>query len=248
MRAPLPVGDGGAAGSIGLEGGRKPGPEGPGGGPAGLNSGSLETVDESELDPGFAEEVAREHGGENIRRCFHCGTCVAICPVGEVDARYDPRRIIRMVNLGMRRRVLESPAIWLCSGCYNCSERCPQDVKPTLIMQALQHIAVREGLAHRAFRGAVGLLCRRGRLIEVSEFDNRQRRKLSLPEIKEEAEPTRAILVSRGLDGLAEEGRGAGEPAEGPGGTGAVATPGSGASGGGERTGGPGAGARGGGA
>ncbi|MEM4728663.1 MAG: 4Fe-4S dicluster domain-containing protein [Thermoplasmata archaeon] len=171
----------------------------------------LEEVDESELDPGFAAEVAREHGGENILRCFQCGTCVAICPVGEVDPRYDPRRIIRMVILGMRRRVLTSPAIWLCSGCYNCFERCPQDVKPTLIMQALQHIAVREGLVHKAFRGAVGLLCQRGRLIEVSDFDNRQRRKLSLPEIKEEAGPTRAILVSRGLHVLANEAAGPSE-------------------------------------
>jgi heterodisulfide reductase subunit C len=162
-------------------------------------------VDCDTLDPGFREEVARESGGENIRRCFQCGTCVAMCPVAEHDPRYDPRRIIRMVNMGMRKEVLSSPAIWLCSGCYNCFERCPQDVKPTQILQAIQHIASREGYTHKAFKGAIGLLIQRGRLIEVSEFDNRARGKLALPEIKEDAEPTKRIVVHEKIDKRAEE-------------------------------------------
>ena len=162
-------------------------------------------VECDELDPRFREEVAAETGGENIRRCFQCGTCVAMCPVAEHDERYDPRRIIRMVNMGMRKQVLSSPGIWLCSGCYNCFERCPQDVKPTQILQAIQHIASREGYTHKAFKGAIGLLIQRGRLIEVSEFDNRSRQKLALPEIKEDAEPTKRIVVHEKLDKRAEE-------------------------------------------
>jgi heterodisulfide reductase subunit C len=128
-----------------------------------------------------------------------------MCPVAEHDPRYDPRRIIRMVNMGMRKQVLSSPGIWLCSGCYNCFERCPQDVKPTQILQAIQHIASREGYTHKAFKGAIGLLIQRGRLIEVSEFDNRSRVKLALPEIKEDAEPTKKIVIHEKLDKRAEE-------------------------------------------
>ena len=172
-------------------------------------------VECDELDPHFREEVAAEAGGENIRRCFQCGTCVAMCPVAEHDARYDPRRIIRMVNMGMRKQVLSGPGIWLCSGCYNCFERCPQDVKPTQILQAIQHIASREGYTHKAFKGAIGLLCQRGRLIEVSEFDNRSRVKLGLPEIKEDAEPTKKIVVHEKIDKRAEEKKPEQEPAEG---------------------------------
>lgn len=171
-------------------------------------------VDCDGLDPGFREEVAREAGGENIRRCFQCGTCVAMCPVAEHDARYDPRLIIRMVNLGMRKQVLSSPGIWLCSGCYNCFERCPQDVKPTQILQAIQHIASREGYTHKAFKGAIGLLCQRGRLIEVSEFDNRARGKLGLPQIAEDAEPTKKIVVHEKIDKRAEEKKPEQKPAE----------------------------------
>jgi heterodisulfide reductase subunit C len=165
----------------------------------------LIVVECDELDPNFREEVAREPGGENIRRCFQCGTCVAMCPVAEQDPRYDPRRIIRMVNLGMRKEVLSGPAIWLCSGCYNCFERCPQDVRPTQILQAIQHIASREGYTHKAFKAAIGLLCQRGRLIEVSEFDNRSRKKLALPEIKEDAPPTKAIVENQHLPERAQD-------------------------------------------
>lgn len=98
-----------------------------------------------ELDPKFKYEVANEHGGEHIMRCFQCGTCTASCPVSELSERYNPRKIIKMILLGMRNEVLSSDAIWLCSDCYTCTERCPQDVGITEIMNAVKNIAVREG-------------------------------------------------------------------------------------------------------
>ncbi len=40
----------------------------------------------SQLDLRFRDEIADQPGGENIRRCFACGTCAAGCPVTEVDS------------------------------------------------------------------------------------------------------------------------------------------------------------------
>ena len=37
------------------------------------------------LDPGFCDEIASLPGGENIRKCFACGTCSAGCPVTNID-------------------------------------------------------------------------------------------------------------------------------------------------------------------
>ena len=82
------------------------------------------TIHVADLDPNFKYEVAREPGGENIRYCFACGTCTASCPVRAVDEKYNPRKIIRMVLLGMKEEVLKSDFIWLCSTCYTCHERC----------------------------------------------------------------------------------------------------------------------------
>jgi heterodisulfide reductase subunit C len=84
-----------------------------------------------QLDLRFRDEIAGHPGGENIRRCFACGTCAAGCPVTEVDSEYNCRRIIRQILLGMREEVLSSPLIWQCLICYRCYVRCPQKVNFT---------------------------------------------------------------------------------------------------------------------
>ena len=98
----------------------------------------------SQLDLRFRDEIAGHPGGENIRRCFACGTCAAGCPVTEVDSEYNCRRIIRQILLGMREEVLSSPLIWLCLVCYRCYVRCPQKVNFTDIMRVLRYLAVKE--------------------------------------------------------------------------------------------------------
>lgn len=104
-------------------------------------------VIDSKLDANFKYEIAGKPGGENITKCFACGTCTAGCPVFHVEHKYNPRKIIRMVLLGMREQVLSSKAIWLCSQCYTCSANCPQDVDFSDIMFALRDLAVQEGYA-----------------------------------------------------------------------------------------------------
>lgn len=97
------------------------------------------------LDQGFKDEVAEQPGSENIMRCFTCGTCTASCPVAEVHEKYDPRKIIRMVMLGMREEVLSSDVLWMCSRCYTCHALCPQNVKFTDVISILRDMAVKEG-------------------------------------------------------------------------------------------------------
>jgi len=97
----------------------------------------------SELDLSFCEELAAQPGGENIRRCFACGTCAAGCPITEVDPNYSPRKIIRQVLFGMREEVLSSPLIWYCLVCYRCYARCPQKVNFTDVMRALRYLAIK---------------------------------------------------------------------------------------------------------
>jgi heterodisulfide reductase subunit C len=97
----------------------------------------------SDLDLSFCDEVAAQPGGENIRRCFACGTCAAGCPITEVDPDYNPRKIIRQILFGMRKEVLSSPRIWYCLVCYRCYARCPQKVNFTDVMRALRYLAIK---------------------------------------------------------------------------------------------------------
>lgn len=151
-------------------------------------------IDSKKLDQNFKHEVATEMGGINISRCFACGTCTAGCPVREIDEKYNPRKIIHMVLLGMREQVLKSDFIWLCSTCYTCYDRCPQDVQLTSIMTALKNIAAREGYIHPSFKEQTRLVSAFGRLYEVEDFDNKKREKLGLPPIQKTFEDLKKLM------------------------------------------------------
>ncbi len=132
---------------------------------------STEAISSETLDPTFKNDVATEPGGENIKVCFSCGTCTASCPIAEIDSRYDPRRIIHQVLLGMREEVLSDPVLWHCYLCYTCYARCPQNVKFTNIMEALRRMAVREGYMSSETEQAVTYLDEASRRARVKAVE-----------------------------------------------------------------------------
>jgi heterodisulfide reductase subunit C len=152
------------------------------------------------MDPTFVDQIVAEPGGAHVRRCFACGTCTASCPIREVTERYNPRRIIHMVLLGLRQQVLSSDFIWLCSTCYACHERCPQDVRITELMHAIKNIAVREGHIHPSFRIQGDLILNHGRLYDITDFENQRRSDVGLPSITERPGEYYHILAATGLD------------------------------------------------
>ncbi|MFU8796981.1 MAG: 4Fe-4S dicluster domain-containing protein [Dehalococcoidia bacterium] len=113
------------------------------------------TIALNQLDSRFKYDVANEPGGEHIALCFACGLCTASCPVSDIDQRFNPRRIIRMVLLGMRKEVLSSDTIWFCIQCYSCQAHCPQGVDFSDIMKALRDMAAREGYSDPGLAGRV---------------------------------------------------------------------------------------------
>lgn len=154
------------------------------------------------LDSNFKYEIAREPGGEKITHCFQCGTCTATCPVRSIDDRYNPRKILRMALLGMKDRVLSSDFIWLCSSCYQCYERCPQDVKITDVMTAIKNVAVKAGYIHPMYPNTAEILSAHGRLYEIGDFDNKIRQKSGLPVLIEDRETVKKIFDLTGVDYL----------------------------------------------
>ncbi|MEJ2222363.1 MAG: 4Fe-4S dicluster domain-containing protein [Desulfobacterales bacterium] len=108
-----------------------------------LNAIPAETINLNQTDSGFVGEVIRRSGVE-INKCWHCQTCAGGCPfVRAMD--YPPNRVIRMVQLGLRKEALESSGIWICVGCNTCSIQCPHCIDIPAVNDALRQMAMAEG-------------------------------------------------------------------------------------------------------
>jgi len=94
--------------------------------------------------PSFADEISNEMyatGTRGLNCCIQCATCSAACPaVAFMD--HTPRRLIGMINAGLRDDVLNSNTFWTCASCYSCSEHCPKGIRPSELMYALKRYSI----------------------------------------------------------------------------------------------------------
>ena len=94
----------------------------------------------------FADEVKAIPGGENLELCYACGTCVSKCMIQQkVEPDYNPRRLLRMVMMGMREEAFQSPTTWMCSECDLCYPACPQEIHISKVIGAVKKLAVEAG-------------------------------------------------------------------------------------------------------
>ena len=129
-----------------------------------------------DLDPHFKDEVAEKIGLEEIKPCYTCGSCTGICPVHEVIEDFDPRRMIHMILLGMRKEVLSSDLIWFCCLCNSCFFVCPQEIKFSRVATELRKMAMDQGYVDEGFLKKLEQvnpylqdLCRRTMFLKVRE-------------------------------------------------------------------------------
>ena len=131
------------------------------------NTGKKEIVDTKFV------ELVLQRSGKDLQQCYQCFKCSAGCPVS-FAMDWNPNQIIRMVQLGLRDKVLSSSTIWLCASCETCFTRCPNKVDLPVLMDSLREIALEEGVksaaAHIPTFHRVFLRCIRwfGRLHEIS--------------------------------------------------------------------------------
>lgn len=154
-------------------------------------------VDLTKADTRFLRSLGRALGAVNLNKCFQCGVCTASCPVREVDQRFSPRKIMKLAKLGLKDEVFKSDFIWLCSMCFMCDERCPQDVSPPHVMTVLRNMAAREGVAPKALMKLMDILAQNGRLYAIDDFIEDERDDLGLPEIEAEPEFVEKIAEAK---------------------------------------------------
>ncbi len=147
----------------------------------------------------FTRELAAAHGAGRVPACYQCGKCTAGCPVARVTDAFSPKKIIRLVQLGLEKPVLDKKSpVWLCATCYNCLEGCPQDIEPTSIFLALKAMAAKRGIVPMGRKMAFASLAKNGRMFEIKEEARQARADLGLeacPEV--DTAKTVALLEMR---------------------------------------------------
>jgi len=75
--------------------------------------------------------------GVNPRKCMKCGRCSATCP--NYDAmEYHPHQLVSMVENGEIEKLMASKSIYMCLSCMACIERCPRQVEPAKLVEAIR--------------------------------------------------------------------------------------------------------------
>lgn len=88
------------------------------------------------------EEIQRI-SGVNPRKCMRCGKCSATCPSYE-EMEYHPHQFVYMVEEGLLEPLMKSTSLFRCLSCFACVDRCPRNVEPAKLVEAVRLAVVRQ--------------------------------------------------------------------------------------------------------
>jgi heterodisulfide reductase subunit C len=121
--------------------------------------------------------------GLDVLSCMQCGTCTGSCPSGRHTA-LNTRRIIRDARKN-RVAILSDDALWLCTTCYTCQERCPRNIPITDAILELRRLAIKEGFMLPEHRKISEMVMECGHAVPLDEETKKKREELGLDPIPE---------------------------------------------------------------
>jgi heterodisulfide reductase subunit C len=84
-----------------------------------------------------------EISGVNPLKCMQCGKCSGTCPAYD-EMEYHPHQFVLMVERGEIDKLMASPSVYKCMSCMACIERCPRQVEPAKLVEAIRLAVVRK--------------------------------------------------------------------------------------------------------
>ncbi|MGD9506775.1 MAG: 4Fe-4S dicluster domain-containing protein [Syntrophobacteraceae bacterium] len=103
-------------------------------------------ISEKTIKKDFIRKI-EELSGQDIHKCFQCGTCGGACPMSE-HMDLVPRKVMRMVQLGLEDEVDDINTCWTCASCHNCSVNCPRGIDVARVMEAIRLLTLRKNENH----------------------------------------------------------------------------------------------------
>ncbi len=88
------------------------------------------------------KETVLRISGVNPLKCMRCGKCSATCPSYD-EMEYHPHEFVYMVEKGEIEKLAKSDSVYKCLTCFACVERCPRNVEPAKLIEAVRDTVVR---------------------------------------------------------------------------------------------------------
>ena len=93
-------------------------------------------------------ETITRISGVNPSKCMKCGKCSGACPAYD-EMEYHPHQFVSMVENGRIDELMASKGIYTCLSCFACVERCPRNVEPAKLIEAVRLAVIRQqGMDH----------------------------------------------------------------------------------------------------
>ena len=96
----------------------------------------------------YLRETVLRISGVNPRKCMKCGKCSGTCPAYD-EMEYHPHQFVAMVEKGEIEKLMATQSIYRCLSCFACVDRCPRNVEPAKLVEAVRLMVIRQqGMNH----------------------------------------------------------------------------------------------------
>jgi heterodisulfide reductase subunit C len=164
-------------------------------------------ITEENVDPEF-KDLIMANGSESLAICYQCGTCSGACPSGR-RTPYMIRRLVRKALMGLKDDIISDDALWMCTTCYECQERCPRDIKIVEIVKAVRNVAAKEGYMAKAHKMTGVYVAKTGHAVPINDATKALRKEIGLDEVPatthsnpDALEEVQTLIKATGFDEL----------------------------------------------
>ena len=95
------------------------------------------------MEAKISKEQIIQISGVNPRKCMRCGKCSASCHSYD-EMEYHPHQFVSMVENGNIEPLMNSESLFKCLSCFACVERCPRNVEPAKVVEAVRVAVLRQ--------------------------------------------------------------------------------------------------------
>ncbi len=92
------------------------------------------------FDNALGKTLQQESSGGNINDCIACGVCTSRCTWYDGQGGPNPRRIVRLAQLGLDDLLAQSDMLWDCMVCAHCTVDCPAGISMDIVVRRARNL------------------------------------------------------------------------------------------------------------